>query len=79
MSQVLLIADTPNATTVVQAGQPPTHMGAWMIDVPTGATPLQAAKDWVGQQSFPLGTVVHVLTDLTPLQTFTLATQWVSA
>lgn len=77
--KVLLIADTPDQTAVVQAGQPPTHMGAWLIDVPVGTDPLKAATDWVATQTFQVGTVMRVLTDLTPIQTFALHSQWVSA
>lgn len=81
MAQVLIVADRSSA--VIQPGQPPAQMAAWLMDVPAGSDALTVAKAFVKDQSFPLGTVVRVIdsahiTDPLAAQAFQLENSWVS-
>jgi hypothetical protein len=75
--QVLLIADRPEA--VIQTGQPPAQMAAYLLDIPDGEGALQVAADFAASQGFPVGTAARVI-DLTadPLSmvVFTLTSSW---
>ncbi len=78
MAQVLLVADRPSA--VIQPGQPPAQMAAWLLDIPEGSTAIEIAGAFASQHGFPLGTVARVI-DLgaTPITvaTYRLDSQWV--
>jgi hypothetical protein len=45
MAQVLIIADRSSA--VIQPGQPPAQMAAWLMTVPNGSDALTTAKAFV--------------------------------
>lgn len=78
MSNVLLIANNSNNSTIIQPEQPPTQMAAWFIPVADGTDPLQAASEWAAGQHFQTGTCMYVLQDPSGLETYTLASQWVA-
>jgi hypothetical protein len=75
----LVIADRPEA--VIQQGQPPAQMAAWLLDIPDGQNAVQAAAAWVQTQNMPIGTIARVI-DVTAagaaMATFRLDSQWVA-
>lgn len=60
-AQVLVVADTPDRSAVIQAGQPPAQMGAWLLDIPEGSDARATAAAWVEAQTLPLGTIVRIV------------------
>lgn len=61
--QVLLVADRPDSA-VIQPGQPPATMGAWLLDIPDGSNALDTAAAFVANiraTAVSLGTVVRVI------------------
>lgn len=76
MAQALLIADTQQQHAVVQTGQPPTHIGAWFIEIPEGSDALTTAAAWVESQTFQVGTIMYLL-DPATARKFVLQSNWV--
>jgi hypothetical protein len=79
MAQVLLIMDRPSA--VIQQGQPPAQMAAWLLDVPADGTALGVAAAFASANQFPLGTIARVIdlskiTDPQAVQKFQLDSSW---
>jgi hypothetical protein len=75
-SQVLMVCD--RTTAVIQPGQPPAQMGAWLLDVPDGGDPLAVAAAFADSVGFPIGTTARVIVDLSGVQIFKLTSQWVA-
>lgn len=76
MAQAILIADRTEA--VIQPGQPPAQMAAYLLDYdPATGSALQAAADFATTAGFPIGTVARVV-DLHALDipTFQLQSSW---
>lgn len=82
-AQVLLIANRSEA--VIQAGQPPAQMAAWLLDIPDAkgnSNALSVTAQFCTDNNFPIGTVARVIDlTVTPLviQKFTLTGTWVAA
>lgn len=80
MQQALLVADKTDQSVVIQEGQPPAQMGAWLLiyDPDAGQSALSVAADFAAQHGFPVGTVARVV-DLatTTVLTYQLESQWV--
>lgn len=80
--QVLLVADRSEA--VIQVGQPPAQLGAWLLDIPPDWNALETASDFAGKQGFPIGTTARVIDLSNPAETvgaamsvWRLDSQWV--
>lgn len=77
--QVLVICDRPD-TAVIQTGQPPAQMAAWLLDIAKGSDANTTVSTWIETEGMPLGTVIRVI-DLTKtplvLTMFTLSSQLV--
>lgn len=80
MAQALLVADKADQSVVVQQGQPPAQMGAWLLDYDpaSGGSALSAAANFASTHGFPVGTTARVV-DLatTTVATYKLQSQWV--
>lgn len=76
MTQILVIAQPPDQSAVLVAGQPPSAMGGWLVDVEDGTDEIQAASNFISNQGFrfAVGTKV-MLFDPASAQVFTLETQ----
>lgn len=79
MAQVMLVADRPSA--VIQQGQPPAQMSAWLLDIPEGSTATATAAAFANDHGFPIGTVARIIDlSVTPIvmSAYRLDSQWVS-
>ena len=75
--QVLLVADRSEA--VIQPGQPPAQMGAWLLDIPDGSNAANTADQFANDQGFPIGTIARFVDVSSPgvMETYQLNSTWV--
>jgi hypothetical protein len=76
-TEVLLIADrTDQSSAVIQDGQPPAQMGAWLIPVAKGEDPVAVAETFATSAGMSAGMLCRVIVD-PDFQSFDLATKLV--
>lgn len=59
--QVFLIVDSVNSSAVIQPGQPPTTVAAYVLNVPDGQTGEDVAKAFFREQRFPLNSAAYIV------------------
>lgn len=59
--QVYTMVDTPSSSASIQPGHPPSTMSAWILDVPDGSTQRQVVQQFIIDNNFPLGSIVHIV------------------